>query len=197
MQRYNVKGVSLHLVALLPTAFFKDRGRLWRQKQHKRHIKIKSLKLNHFWSSGICQTIRWSVSTINRPNRWERRGRLTWGFPGRRRRSDQRRAATSGCRRFSGGPAKLSDRTTPGPGRAALPPDGSDRESSSNTWHGRAGRRREKKHNHQDIVCLSFIFNRLDQKLVGGTYFLATDRASASASWIPFFIVSIKTVPCL
>lgn len=29
------------------------------------------------------------------------------------------------------------------------------------------------------------------------TYFLATERASASASWIPFFIVSIKTVPCL
>lgn len=29
------------------------------------------------------------------------------------------------------------------------------------------------------------------------TYFLATERASASASWIPFFIVSITTVPCL
>lgn len=44
MQGYNVTGVSLHLVALLPTVFFKDRGRLWSQKQHKRykrHIKLK------------------------------------------------------------------------------------------------------------------------------------------------------------
>ena len=29
------------------------------------------------------------------------------------------------------------------------------------------------------------------------TYFLATERASASASWTPFFMVSIKTVACL
>lgn len=41
---------------------------------------------------------------------------------------------TSYCLRSSGESARLSDRTTPAPGRAAPPPDGSGRGSSSNTY---------------------------------------------------------------
>lgn len=56
MQGYNVKGVSLHLVVLLPTAFFKDRGRLWRQKQYKRHIKLKVWNLITFEVASVRQS---------------------------------------------------------------------------------------------------------------------------------------------
>lgn len=57
---------------------------------------------------------------------------LTSGSPARTRRSGRRRAGTSCCRRSSGESAELSDRTTPGPGRAAPPPAGSARGNSSN-----------------------------------------------------------------
>lgn len=36
-----------------------------------------------------------------------------------------------------------------------------------------------------------------DLRELSGTHFLATERASASASWTPFLMVSVRTVPCL
>lgn len=196
MQVYNVKGVSLHLVALLPTAFFKDRGRLWSQKQYmryKRHIKLKP---NHFYQvASVRQSddrFPQSIDIINEKGGDVLLETLLGGGGGAIRGGQRHQAVAApqvGLQSFLIGRLQALEELLRLPTKvtvkAPVTPVAVEQEEGG------------KKHNHQDILCLSLIFNRLDQKLVGGTYFLARDRASASASWIPFFIVSIKTVPCL
>lgn len=76
--------------------------------------------------------------SINDPSERRRRRKcLTLNSLERKMRSDQRPAVTSDCLRSSDEPAKLSDRTTPGPGTTAPPPGWSGRGNPSNTCNGK------------------------------------------------------------
>lgn len=120
---------------------------------------------------------------------------LTWGSPGRMRTIGRRQGGRWRCRRRGAGPAALSDRTAPDCGTAALPLDQTEPGNSSSSCN-----RTGAVHFNTHWTDWSWVWTGLRWTSAGfavedknRTHFLATERASASASWIPFFIVSVKT----